>query len=228
MDDESLIYRASMALLAIIFLGAFANTTASAKEVPKLPIPTPTVTPIPTATITSSPTATRTPEPIPTITQTPTPTPDPVIEITAGYKVDAVVIWLGEIERINENESLDLDPVLVMAVMAAESGGNHNVVSSAGACGLMQVIPRHYHELSAYDICHSRVGNIYQGMYILRWALDYAESEGLSLNYGVAFYNCSVDGVMNDRCGTKGGIHYADNVLNFWYPRFELALEELR
>ena len=226
MDDEPLIYRASLAILAMIFVCAFANTTASAKEVPKIPTPTPTVAAIPTPTNTPPPTPTRTPAPTPQNTPTPTPTPDPVIEITAGYKVEAVVIWLGEIERINGNESLDLDPTLVLAVMAAESGGVHGLVSSAGACGLMQVIPRHYHELSAYDICHSRVGNIYQGMYILRWALDYAEEEGLPLEYGVAFYNCSVDGVMNDRCGWQGGLNYADNVLSFWYPRFILALEE--
>lgn len=226
MDDEPLIQRAAIAMLALIFLGAFTNTKASAKEVPKLPNPTQTAAASPMPTNSPTPTVTRTPEPTPTITQTPTPTLDLVIEITAGYKVDAVVIWLGEIERINKNEDLKLDPVLVMAVMAAESGGDHSVVSSAGACGLMQVIPRHYHELSAYNICHSRVGNIYQGMYILRWALDYAEEEGLPLEYGVAFYNCSVDGVMNDRCGSQGGLNYADNVLNFWKPRFILALEE--
>ena len=226
MDDESLIHRASMAMLALVFLGAFTGTFSkvSAKEVPKKPNPTQTATASPMPT--NSPTPTRTPEPTPTITPTPTQTPDPVIEITAGYKVDAVVLWLGEVERINENEELELDPALVLSVMAAESGGDHSVVSYAGACGLMQVIPRHYHELSAYDICHSRVGNIYQGMYILRWALDFAVSEGLPLEYGVAFYNCSVDGVMNDRCGSQGGLNYADNVLNFWYPRIIEALEE--
>jgi hypothetical protein len=224
MDDEPLISRAAIALLALVLLGASVSEPASAKEVPKQITPTATVTPSPTNSPT--PTVTRIPEPTPTITTTPTPTLSPVVEITANHTVNRVLPWLGEIERINKNEDLKLDPVLVLAVMAAESGGDHSVVSYASACGLMQVIPRHYHELSAYDICHSRVGNIYQGMYILRWALDFAESEGLSLEYGVSFYNCSVDGVMNDRCGSQGGLNYADNVLNFWYPRFILALEE--
>ena len=214
--------------LAAIFVasGTIPAESHRAREGPLIP---PTIEYTPTLPLTNTPTEippSPTPTPVPTATPTPTPTTDPVIEITAGYKVEAVVIWLREVERINEWEDLGHDPALVLAVMAAESGGDHSVVSYAGACGLMQVIPRHYHELSAKDICSSRTGNIYMGMYILRWALDFAEEEGLPLEYGVAFYNCSVEGVMNDRCGSQGGLHYAESVLNFWYPRIVLALEE--
>ena len=227
-DSEPLIQRASMAMLALVFLGAFMNAPASAKEVPKIITPTATASPMPTNSPT--PTATRTPAPTPTITQTPTPTLDPVIDLTAGYSVDKVLIWYEEIKRIIEWEDLNLDPVLVMAIMAAESGGDQDTVSNDGhsSCGLMQVIPQPWYELSAAAICGSAVGNMYQGMYVLRWSLDLAERNGLPLEYGVAFFNCSYDGVMNDRCGTKGGLYYADNVFQFWYPRFVLALEDLQ
>lgn len=225
LSEIPLIGRWVGALLLMTLLSSGSNARAGPIETPNIaPTPSATATLIPSPTPTPVPSPT--PTPIPTAIPTPIPTLDPVIEITAGYKVDAVIIWLGEISRIDENEGLNLDPALVLSVMAAESGGVHGLVSSAGACGLMQVIPRHYHELSASDICHSRVGNIYQGMYILRWALDFAEQEGLPLEYGVAFYNCSVDGVMNDRCGSQGGLNYAESVLNFWYPRIEQALEE--
>ena len=224
MDDEPLIQRAAIAMLALIFLGAFTGTTASAKEVPKLPNPTQTATASPMPTNSPTPTKTQTPEPTATQTLTPTPTLDPVIEITANHTVNRVLPWLGEIERINENEGLGLDPVLVLAVMAAESGGDHSVVSYASACGLMQVIPKTYHELSKSQICGSPTGNIYQGEYILRWALDAAERKGYDIYYGVAAFNCSWEGILNDKCGPQGGLNYSKTVLEFWYPRIEEAI----
>ena len=79
MDDEPLISRAAIAMLALIFLGAFTGTVVSAKDVPKLPIqkPTATASPMPTnsPTPTASPVPTSTPTPTPTATPTPTPTP---------------------------------------------------------------------------------------------------------------------------------------------------------
>ena len=226
MDDEPLIQRAAIALLVLFFLGASIRKPASAKEVPKIPTPTKTATASPMPTNSPTPTATQTPEPTPTITNTPTPTLDPVSAITSAYAIDRVIIWLGEIERINEWEELGLDPALVLSIIAAESGGDWTLWSYAGACGLMQVIPQPWYELGESQICGSNVGNIYMGLHILRWSLDLAEREGLPLEYGVAFYNCSYDSVMADMCGTKGGLNYSDNVLNFWYPRFVIALEE--
>jgi len=188
-------------------------------EIPSPPVPSSTPTVVP-----PSPAPTRTPTP--TRTLTPTPTLDPVVEITTAHILERVIIWKGEVERINRNENLGLDTALVLAVMAAESGGDWTAVSSAGACGLMQVIPRPWYELDAGSICKSNVGNIYMGMYILRWSLDLAVEERLDLRYGLAFFNCSYEGVMSDRCGSKGGLNYADHILEFWLPRIEERLEE--
>jgi len=77
MDDDPLMHHASMAMLALVFLGAFAGTSsqATAEEVPKTPTQTATAFPMPTST--PSPTA----SPTPTITQTPTPTAIEIIPL---------------------------------------------------------------------------------------------------------------------------------------------------
>lgn len=72
MDDEPLIYRVYIALLALVFLSAFVGTKASAKEIPKIPTITKTATASPMPTNSPAPTASPTPEPTPTITATPT------------------------------------------------------------------------------------------------------------------------------------------------------------
>ena len=77
MEDEPLISRAAMALLALVLMGASVSEPASAKEVPKIITQTATASPMPT----NSPTPTRTPEPTPTITSTPAPMPIEVMPL---------------------------------------------------------------------------------------------------------------------------------------------------
>ena len=95
MDDEPLISRAAIAMLALIFLGAFTNTKVSAKEVPKLPNPTQTATAIPT--LANSPTPTKTPAP----TKTPTATPTPDLDLSdpydefAGEEPSPIEVFIG-------------------------------------------------------------------------------------------------------------------------------------
>jgi hypothetical protein len=48
--------------------------------------------------------------------------------------------WLGEIEY--SADKYGLDPNLIAAVMLQESGGQPTVVSTSGAVGLMQIMPR--------------------------------------------------------------------------------------
>ena len=48
--------------------------------------------------------------------------------------------WLGEIEY--SADKFGLDPNLIAAVMLQESGGQPTVISTSGAVGLMQIMPR--------------------------------------------------------------------------------------
>ena len=230
MDDEPLISRAAIAMLALIFLGAFTNTKVSAKEVPKLPNPTPTATAIPMPT--NSPTPTQTPAPTNTPTATPTPTAtltlpeiyaSEAVEVTANivvnrcmYYINTTLGWLSREDSDYHVLTVD-DLPLILAVMANESACSPNVKSSAGAIGVMQVIPKPY-----YGTClHQTPCNIYWGI----WILDRAtEKHGLEM--GLAAYNCSLEGIANNKCGPTGGIYYSEEVRDFWFPRFVLALEE--
>jgi hypothetical protein len=231
MDDEPLIRRAALAMLALVFLGAFTGTTVSAKEVPKLPIQKPTATASPMPTNSPTPTRTRTPEPTPTEIPTPTATltfpeiyASEAVEITANIVVNRCLFYvnttLGWLEREDSNyHILTVDDLpLILAVMANESACDPSVVSSAGAIGVMQVIPKPY-----YGTCLDQTPCcIYWGIWILDRAI---EMHGLEK--GLAAYNCSLEGIANDACGPTGGVHYSEEVRTFWYPRFVLALEEI-
>ena len=195
------------------------SSRAQARDGPL--IPTHTITP--SVTPTSSPTPTKTPRPTatPTPTRIPTPTLEPGVAVTANYKVrrcalyeKIIVRWI-EMEKSPKDEfhNLTLDNVpLVMAIMAAESGCDPYVKSSAGAIGLMQVIPRPWYA----DVRQNGM-NVYVGMYILDRSIDLADGD---VRLALAFYNCGVPKVEADACGTKGGVHYADKVLDFWLPFF--------
>ena len=188
--------------------------------------PTSTSTPILTATPQRSVTPTNTVEP----TLTPTPTMEPGVAVTAHWKVRRVltykrnVEWWLAMEKEPDHDFLWLTDEyipLILAVMAAESGGDPKLVSSAGAIGLMQVIPR------SWTASESRLFtpsiNIYWGMYILDRSLNLAE---MDLRYGLAYYNCYIEKVHNDGCGSKGGVHYADKILTFWLPLIEEGIKE--
>jgi soluble lytic murein transglycosylase-like protein len=62
-------------------------------------------------------------------------------KLVSGF-TPSVSLWSGEIQKWSER--WNLDPLLVAAVMQIESCGNPNVVSTAGAQGLFQVMPYHF------------------------------------------------------------------------------------
>lgn len=220
MDDEPLIQRAAIALLALVFLGASINKPASAKEVPKIPTPTEKATatslPISSPTPTASPAPTSTPTPPPT--QTPTPDPNDVEYWTALWTVEQVMLWEPYAKMIIEQYEYNLDLALVLSIIAAESGGDQSVVSYAGAVGLMQVIDRPWYDINPAG---GPWGNMVLGMRILEWAID---NHGLEM--GLAAYNCSLEGIANNACGPTGGVYYSEKVREFWLPLFIEALEE--
>ena len=228
MDDDPLIPRMYIVLLSLVLIGASVGAKASAKEVPKIPIPTKMATATPSLTSTPSPSA----SPVPTSTPTPIPAPtetltfpdiyaSEAVKITANITVKRCLYYkrvaLGWLEREDSDyHVLTVDDLsLVLSIMANESACYQSVVSYAGAVGIMQVIPKPYYGNCLYQVpC-----NIYWGMWILDRSI---ENSGLEL--GIALYNCSPEGVANDACGPTGGWHYQEHVLGFWLPLF---LEEL-
>jgi len=126
-----------------------------------------------------------------------------------------IVDFWFEMDKAPEDDFYYLGPEhknLILAVMAAESACLPDQVSSADAVGLMQVIPRPW-----YPGVHSNNLNVYWGMYIL----DRSIMKGGCIRNGLAAYNCGFVKLRAGECGSKGGYHYADNVLGFWLPLFE-------
>jgi len=108
---------------------------------------------VPTAEILSFEEIELPPAPAPT----PTPTPAPV------NTLDAVVSAAGTRNNI--------DPDLIISVIRAESGFNPNAVSSKGAKGLMQLMPRTAASLGVLNILDP-VDNVEGGTRYLRDLLD--------------------------------------------------------
>ena len=89
-------------------------------------------------------------------------------------------------DAIAEAASLyKLDPNLIRAIIRAESAFNPFAVSSAGALGLMQLMPEVAEELDVLDPFDPRQ-NIFGGARYLRQLLDRHEG---NLNLAVASYN---------------------------------------
>jgi hypothetical protein len=130
-----------------------ANTTTRPKPSPR-PYSNPAGQPAPTAT--STPSASGTPDASPTAT---TPAGPPRLD-------DSVLRWLPEI--ITAAGATGVPPELIAAIMRVESQGNPNIISPAGARGLMQIMPD---ELSAqgisFDARHDPATNIMAGAVIL-------------------------------------------------------------
>ncbi|MGH8757579.1 MAG: transglycosylase SLT domain-containing protein [Burkholderiales bacterium] len=102
-------------------------------------------------------------------------------------------------------EQTDLDPLLIIAVMAVESRFNPIAESVAGAKGLMQVIPRYHMEKIIASGGEKTVlepeTNILLGARILR---EYIVRSG-DLAAGLQMYNGSLD---------KGSNQYAEKVIS--------------
>ena len=93
-----------------------------------------------------------------------------------------------------------LDPDLVAAVMLVESGGQPNVVSRAGARGLLQVMP--FHSCVSFE----PEQNVLCGVHILTGYIQVSDND---IRAGLAAYNAGITG--RDVYGR--GWEYADLVL---------------
>ena len=111
-----------------------------------------------------------------------------------------------------------INPYLVLAVMNTESHFNHSTVSSAGARGLMQLMPFNFRE---FNVNNSIEGNIKGG--ILHLKRDY-ESTG-SMTKTLVCYNAGCSRLKNDEWkGIKETREYIPKVIkkyNFETKKWE-------
>lgn len=89
-----------------------------------------------------------------------------------------------------------VDPILISAVMEAESGFNFNAFSSAGAIGLMQIMPETARMVGVDP--YNPLGNVMGGVNFLKLQLDKFSNWGeYRVTYAVAAYNAGPGAVMN-------------------------------
>jgi len=74
---------------------------------------------------------------------------------------------------VQQSERRAVSPLVVTAVIYRESSFSPRVVSHAGACGLMQVLPR-YSRYTCEQLKNPRIG-IRDGIRALKWWLSWAE-----------------------------------------------------
>ena len=101
----------------------------------------------------------------------------------------------------------DVDPLLMAAVIRQESSYRNYVVSSAGAVGLTQVIPRYWQQTCPGDLFQENI-NINCGSFILA---KYNQSAGNWKN-ALAYYNVGPTGYNTNRKMKKQGKRYAKQV----------------
>lgn len=122
-------------------------------------------------------------------------------------------------------QTYDVDPLLVTAVMDAESNYHHNCISRVGAIGLMQLMPNTAVVVGVdpYD----PLDNIIGGTIYLRNQLDNFRSWGeYGVTYAVAAYNAGPQAV-RDYQGIppyRETVNYVNNVADA-YQRILRILE---
>jgi hypothetical protein len=126
------------------------------------------------------------------------------------YRVDPKAIGQYISHAIVVAKEVDLDPVLLVAVMAIESNFNPNVQSNMGAQGLMQVLTRvHSEKFAPYGgsaAAFKPEANIRVGAYILK---SYIAMSG-SLQGGLRYY---VGGATNGDGGYAGKVMHERDTL---------------
>jgi len=95
--------------------------------------------------------------------------PAPVVTVSLDFRLPADIAYEPLIQAAAAEHGVD--PALVRAVVRTESGFDSAAVSSAGAQGLMQLMPALSAELGVADPFDPRQ-NLFAGVRYLRWLLD--------------------------------------------------------
>lgn len=93
------------------------------------------------------------------------------------------------------SQQFQVDPLLVVAVQKVESGFNKYSISSAGALGIMQVIPSwHLSKLSTAikEVGNPEVFNVNTNIYLGTWVLQQCHKQFSGIKNRLLCYNGSV------------------------------------
>ena len=127
--------------------------------------------------------------------------------IQKAYSVDSTTANRVAPLIIQSATQNDVDPLLMAAVIRQESSYRNYVVSSAGAVGLTQVIPRYWQQACPGDLFQENI-NINCGSFILA---KYNQSVG-RCKKALAYYNVGPTGYNTNRKMKKQGKRYAKQV----------------
>jgi hypothetical protein len=134
---------------------------------------------------------------------------------------DKVMRWGKEIQAASAK--YDVDPALIAAVIEQESGGKPDIMSSSGAIGLMQLMPRTAKELGVNP--YDPVQNIDGGTKYLATQLHRFGSVEMAL----AAYNAGPKNVFNFRymyiAETQNYIRNVPALMNKYQQKFATALK---
>lgn len=135
-----------------------------------------------------------------------------------------------------------IDPYLIMAMIREESGFKPDAVSSAGAYGLMQLMPdtadwiiaKAGFEFSLEQALTDPACNIAAGVWYIHW-LDATYYDGAHLPAAIAAYNAGhstvdkwlADGVWDGTLENIGGIPYAETrqYLQYVYRSYQMYIK---
>jgi hypothetical protein len=134
---------------------------------------------------------------------------------------DKVMRWGKEIQAASAK--YDVDPALIAAVIEQESGGKPDIMSPAGAIGLMQLMPRTAKELGVNP--YDPTQNIEGGTKYLATQLHRFGSVEMAL----AAYNAGPENVFNFRymyiAETQNYIRNVPALMNKYQQKFATALK---
>ena len=137
-----------------------------------------------------------------------TPEPVPLVTVTTEFRLPPHLAFESIIQEASAFHRVD--PALVRAVVRVESAFDPLAVSSAGAQGLMQLMPALSEELGVSDPFDPRE-NVFAGVRYLRWLLD--EHDG-DERLALASYNAG-PGAVEEHAGVppfKETQHYVKTI----------------
>jgi soluble lytic murein transglycosylase-like protein len=131
----------------------------------------------------------------------------------SGRYPETIQQWKGSIEASAGQHNLD--PNLIAAVMLQESGGSAEVISSSGAVGLMQVMPRD--GIAAGFICGSKP------CFASRPSMDELLDPTFNIEYGARM----LAGLLNKKGSLREALYaYGPYDVGYRYADIVLAIYE--